>query len=115
MEQRITTLAHEAENGRAPWLHVIGQGTGRDEAIRQVVSYRAIYPVTGDDPLGPRPETHQRQRAAWTAAQHAIIASHEPTDTGSPADRILALFQQDSPTAGDDRPTDTRTGPTIHL
>ena len=46
------------------------------EAARQVVTYRTVYTVAGDDPLGPRPDPNQpgRQLQAWQAAHHALTA-----------------------------------------
>ena len=117
MEQRITILAAEATAEPVVWLDRIGRGEGRGEAIRQTVAYRAVYTVTGDEPLGPCPDRRGRQYDAWTATRAAIEASHhhQPADASSPAARILAAFDNHGRTTGDDRPADTRTGPTRHL
>lgn len=117
MEQRITILAAEATAEPAAWLDGIGRGAGRGEAIRQTVTYRAVYAVTTDEPLGPCPDRRGRQYDAWTATRAAIQASHhhQPADVSSPVARILAAFDNHGRTTGDDRPADTRTGPTRSL
>ena len=49
------------------------------EAARQVVAYRTVYDIRGDDPLGPtHPNQPGRQLQAWQAAHHAITACTPP-------------------------------------
>ena len=88
--------------------------THAGEAIRQTVAYRAVYAITGDDPLGPAPERRGRQHEAWTAAHHAITASHHPPTGASAATRLLDQLAAHR-TNTDDPPTEHRTGPTRHL
>lgn len=113
MDQRITALGAEAGRQRMPWLGGVGEGEARGLAIRQTVAYRAVYAVSGDDPIGPEPDRRGRQNAAWTAAHRAIKASHH-TENGPPAaSRLLGLLATTTVT-DDDRPADTRSGPTLH-
>ena len=89
-------------NGRpAPWLRQIGHGDARTEAIRQTVTYRAVYDHTGDDAIGPEPERSGRQHDAWTAVQRAVDASHHQTQPMTPhgapnAVRLLAQLERDT-------------------
>ena len=68
MAERISSLVIEATAEPARWLRQIGEGPGRDEALRQVVAYRAVYAIDGDDPLGPEPAQHTRHHQAWSTA-----------------------------------------------
>ena len=86
MDERITSLVIEATAEPARWLRQIGEGPGRDEAFRQVVAYRAVYAIDGDDPLGPEPAQHTRQHQAWSAAHHAIQASTQRRGHPAPSD-----------------------------
>lgn len=113
MDQRITGLAGEANRQMPPWLDGIGDGAARDAAIRHTVAYRAVYAISGDDPLGLEPEHRGRQHVAWAAAHQAITASHRVPDKAGSASRILDVLA-DRPTATDDRPTDVRSRPTRH-
>ena len=110
MADRITTLVLEAEATTASWLDRIGTTSGRGEALRQVVAYRAVYAATGDDPVGPEPPTRTRQHDAWTAATTAIHPTHTAGPSG--AERLgQLLLATDSPTVDD--PIDhSRYGPT---
>ena len=95
MAARIDQLADQTDQDRPGWLHRLGtEPAARIEAIRQVVSYRAVYAYTDDtDPIGPEPRTGGRQQHAWQAAQAAIDATHEaPAQTN--AERILAELQR---------------------
>ena len=114
IDHRITTLARDAEQQPAAWLTAIGDGDARQQAIRHTVAYRAVFTITGDDPLGPAPERRGRQHEAWTAAHHAITASHHPPTGASAATRLLDQLAAHR-TNTDDPPTEQRSGPTRHL
>jgi hypothetical protein len=117
MADRITTLVEVASKEPASWLTSIGGGAHGAEAIRQTVAYRAVYAVTGDDPLGPKPDRQGRQHDAWIAARRAIAASHNTShrEGGSGAARMLAALDHESTTNADDPASRTRMGPTRHL
>lgn len=114
---RITTLAEIARAESASWLARIGDGAARSEAIRQTVAYRAVYTISGDDPLGPMPDQEGRQRDAWVAASRVILASREPSSDAdsSGAARMLKTLDSDPATSTDDPSRHTRTGPSRHL
>ena len=115
IDQRITSLAAEAVAEQPVWLQTVGHGETRDQAIRQTVAYRSVFAVTGDDPLGPEPERRGRQHDAWTAAHQALQASRHAPQEPSAASRLLEILATTRTTGvDDDRPTDTRSGPTIH-
>lgn len=114
MDQRITALAEQASLQLPPWLDGIGDGDARDLAIRQTVAYRAVYAISGDDPIGPEPDRRGRQHAAWAAANRAIAASHRTAHAPTNAERMLDMLTNRQ-TATDDSPTEVRSGPTRHL
>lgn len=113
IDQRISSLVAEASAGPAVWLDRIGTGACREQAIRQTVAYRAVYAITADDPIGPAPERRGRQHDAWTAVHRAIRASHHAESGPPAASRLLELLTTTT-AANDDRPADTRSGPTLH-
>lgn len=113
MDQRISTLAAEAIAEPTPWLPEIGHAVARGQAIRQTVAYRAVYAITADDPIGPEPERRGRQHDAWTAARRTIRASHDTENEPPAAPRLLELLSTRT-TTSDDRPADTRSGPSLH-
>ena len=110
MAERISSLVIEATAEPARWLRQIGEGPGRDEALRQVVAYRAVYAIDGDDPLGPEPAQHTRHHQAWSTATSAIQASNKARPSG--AERLgQLLIVTDTPTV-DDPIEQSRRGPT---
>ena len=124
MDQRISTLVTEAQNDRPGWWtrlsdHQTSPVWG--EAARQVVTYRTVYNLVGDDPIGPRPDPNQpgKQLQAWHAAHHALTACTPPPPDASPtaAERLLAhLTDHERDTRyDDDRRTDGPSGPSRHL
>ena len=112
---RITTLTDQAAQQEPPWLHQIGYGEARTEAIRQTVAYRAVYDHTGEDALGPEPEHRGRQHDAWVAAGRAIDTSRPqtgPAPHGAPnAVRLLAQLEQNTNDSIDNYTALTRCGP----
>ncbi|GAA3623619.1 hypothetical protein GCM10022236_27500 [Microlunatus ginsengisoli] len=120
MNTRISTLVAEAQANHAGWLGRVGDqaSPGWGEAARQVVAYRAVYDIRGDDPLGPEPDMAGRQLQAWQAAHHAITACHSrPDEPRSAAERLLATLADHERDGryDDDHRTDTRGGPSRHL
>jgi hypothetical protein len=110
MAERISSLVIEATVEPAPWLERIGEAPGRNEALRQVVAYRAVYAIDGDDSVGPEPPQHTRQHQAWSAATTAIQASHNTRPSG--AERLgQLLLATEAPTI-DDPMEQSRRGPT---
>jgi Arc/MetJ-type ribon-helix-helix transcriptional regulator len=110
MAERISSLVIEATAEPVRWLRQIGEGPGRDEALRQVVAYRAVYAIDGDDPLGPEPAQHTRHHQAWSTATTAIQASNKARPSG--AERLgQLLLASDAPTV-DDPIEQSRRGPT---
>ena len=90
------------------------------EAARQVVTYRSIFGLVGDDPIGPRPDPNQqgKQLQAWHAAHSALAACTPPPDVPpTAAERLLAhLTDHERDTRyDDDRRTDGPSGPSRHL
>jgi hypothetical protein len=90
------------------------------EAARQVVAYRTVYDIRGDDPLGPVPDQPGRQLQAWQAAHHAITAcTPTASSNGAPsaAERLLASLDDADRDSrfDDDHRTDSRGGPGRHL
>lgn len=124
MDQRITGLVAEAQHDRPGWwtrLHDHQTSPAWGEAARQVVTYRTIYNITGDDPIGPRPDPNQlgKQAQAWQAAHAALDAcAPPPPDTSATAaERLLAYLrdQEQATRVDDDRRTDGPSGPSRHL
>jgi len=119
MDRRISTLVDEAQANRAGWLDRIGDEASPvwGEAARQVVAYRTVYDIRGDDPLGPIPDQPGRQLQAWQAAHHAITACTPPPSTPSAAERLLAtLTDADRESRfDDDHRNDSHGGPGRHL
>ena len=110
MADRIGTLIVEAESEAMPWLERIGPTAGRREAIRQVVAYRAVYAVKGEEPIGTEPPVHTRQHEAWTAATAAIRESHATRSSG--AERLGQLLLSADAPITDDPVQQTQRGPT---
>lgn len=113
MADRIAALALVAGDDPASWVARIGAGEGRSEAIRQTVAYRAVYDITGDEPLGPKPVRHGRRYDAWHAASKAVVASHSESGAAPGATRLLAELDSDRITAADDPVSPTRSGPSL--
>lgn len=122
MDQRISSLVTEAEADRPGWWNRLADhhaSPGWPEAARQVVAYRTVYHLAGDDPIGPRPDQEGRQLQAWHAAHHALTACTPPPSHGSPtvAERLLAHLTDHEHQArfDDHRRTDGPTHPGRHL
>lgn len=110
MADRISSLVVEATAESAPWLREIGEISGRNGALRQVVAYRAVYGIRSDNPVGPEPAARTRQHQAWSAATNAIHASNASPSSG--AARLGQLLLAADTTRPDDPLERRRHGPT---
>jgi hypothetical protein len=97
MDQRISTLVTEAENDRPGWwtrLHDHQTSPGWGEAARQVVAYRTVYGISGDDPLGPMPDQPGRPLPSGAACCSCLLACESnEIDAGALDEGRGALIQ----------------------
>ena len=94
----------------------IGDGPGRPEATRQVVTYRAVYAIDSADPLGPEPDLPGRQRQAWHTASLAIAVSQSfDWQNATGAEQLATVLGQEQPAAYEAGPEINRTSPGRHL
>ncbi|MBA8792849.1 conjugative relaxase-like TrwC/TraI family protein [Friedmanniella endophytica] len=114
LAERVRDLAAETERDGPQWLTDLEAAPNRPEALRQVVSYRAVYGITDPSPLGPEPALRSRQHEAWTEATRAARHHDEPEPEPAAAQRLLAELEGPS-VAYDEAPPDVHRAHARHL